>query len=184
NESAGPGGRSERTAAPGEPRVGRRPVEAPPADPAVWGVEGRDAPDLRVRGPGWGTRDHRRGDPGHPDRQACPRRSGPGRGDRAVPPEPGQLARREGPTVTDADTRAELFAAFRELGEAIPEMRAGQLVAAVGELCADLHGRGLWDASDAELLEAVWQFRRNFEAAAARANERAEPSAAADPGRT
>lgn len=46
-------------------------------------------------------------------------------------------------------------------------MRAGQLVAAVGELCADLHGRGLWDASDTELLEAVWQFRRNFETAAA-----------------
>jgi hypothetical protein len=36
-------------------------------------------------------------------------------------------------------------------------MRAGRLVAAIGELCADLHGRGLWDASDAELLEAVWQ---------------------------
>ena len=35
----------------------------------------------------------------------------------------------------------------------------------LGELCADLHGRGLWDASDAELLEAVWQFRRDFEAA-------------------
>ena len=39
------------------------------------------------------------------------------------------------------------------------------LMATVGELCADLHGRGLWDANDAELLEAVWQFRRNFEAA-------------------
>jgi hypothetical protein len=51
-------------------------------------------------------------------------------------------------------------------------MRAGQLVAAVGELCADLHGHGLWDATDAELLEAVWQFRRNFEAAAAKASRR------------
>ena len=50
----------------------------------------------------------------------------------------------------------------------MPEMRAGQLAAAVGEVCADLHGRGLWDASDAELLEAAWQFRRNFEAAAKR----------------
>jgi len=38
-------------------------------------------------------------------------------------------------------------------------------MAAVGELCADLHGRGLWDAADMELLEAVWQFRRNYEAA-------------------
>jgi hypothetical protein len=36
-------------------------------------------------------------------------------------------------------------------------------MAAVGELCADLHGRGLWDATDAELLEAVWQFRRNYQ---------------------
>ena len=46
-------------------------------------------------------------------------------------------------------------------------MRAGQIMAAVGELCADMHGRGLWDASDAEVLEAVWQFKRNFEASMA-----------------
>ena len=32
-----------------------------------------------------------------------------------------------------------------------------------GELCTDIHGRGLWDASDAELLEAVWQFHRGYE---------------------
>jgi len=44
-------------------------------------------------------------------------------------------------------------------------MRAGQLIAAVGELSADLHGRGLWDANDAELLEAISQFRRNCESA-------------------
>ena len=36
-------------------------------------------------------------------------------------------------------------------------------MAAVGELCADLHGRGLWYATDPELLEAVWQFRRNYQ---------------------
>jgi hypothetical protein len=60
-----------------------------------------------------------------------------------------------------------LFAAIQSLAAIIPEMRAGQLVAAVGELCADLHGRGLWDASDTELLEAARQFRRNFEAATA-----------------
>ena len=35
------------------------------------------------------------------------------------------------------------------------------LIPAVVELCADLHGRGLLDATDAELLEAVWQFRRH-----------------------
>jgi hypothetical protein len=67
--------------------------------------------------------------------------------------------------VSATDTRAELFAALAELSAIVPEMRAGQLLAAVGELCADLHGRGLWDAADAEFLEAVWQFRRNFEAA-------------------
>ena len=67
--------------------------------------------------------------------------------------------------MNESDTRAELFAALRDLSEIVPEMRAGQLMAAVAELCADLHGRGLGDATDAELLEAVWQFRHNFEAA-------------------
>ena len=67
--------------------------------------------------------------------------------------------------MSNNDTRAELFAALEELSQIVPELRAGQLMAAVGELCADLHGRGLWDANDDELLEAVWQFRRNFEAA-------------------
>ncbi len=67
--------------------------------------------------------------------------------------------------MNDSDTRSELFAALRDLSKIVPDMRAGQLIAAVAELCADLHGRGLWDATDAELLEAVWQFRRNFEAA-------------------
>ena len=71
--------------------------------------------------------------------------------------------------MSDSETRAELFAALQGLSEIVPEMRAGQLMAAVGELCTDLHGRGLWDANDVELLEAVWQFRRNFEAAATRA---------------
>jgi len=67
--------------------------------------------------------------------------------------------------MSENNTRAELFAALSELSGIVSEMRAGQLMAAVGELCADLHGRGLWEAGDAELLEAVWQFRRNFEAA-------------------
>jgi len=69
--------------------------------------------------------------------------------------------------VSASDTRAELFLALRDLSEIVPEIRAGQLLAAVGELCADLHGRGLWDAADAELLEAMWLFRRNFESATA-----------------
>jgi hypothetical protein len=67
--------------------------------------------------------------------------------------------------MSESNTRAELFTALQSLSEVIPEMRAGQLVAAIGELCADIHGRGLWDAADEELLEAVWQFHRNFEAA-------------------
>ena len=61
--------------------------------------------------------------------------------------------------------RANVFAALQELSEFLPDMRTGQLMAAIGELCTDLHGRGLWEASDEELLEAVWQFRRNYEAA-------------------
>ncbi len=67
--------------------------------------------------------------------------------------------------MNESETRADVFAALQGLAKLVPEMRGGQLMAAVGELCADLHGRGLWDATDAELLEAVWQFRRNFEAA-------------------
>jgi len=68
-------------------------------------------------------------------------------------------------TTTSTDTKSELYTRLSELAELVPEMRAGQLIAAIGELCADLHGRGLWDATDAELLEAVWQFRRNYESA-------------------
>ena len=64
-------------------------------------------------------------------------------------------------TTTPIDPKSELYTRLSELAGLVPEMRAGQLIAAVGELCADLHGRGLWDATDAELLEAVWQFRRN-----------------------
>jgi hypothetical protein len=69
--------------------------------------------------------------------------------------------------VSDNDIRADVFTALQQLSQAIPEMRTGQLMAAVGELCTDLHGRGLWDATDEELLESVWQFRRNYEAALA-----------------
>ena len=67
--------------------------------------------------------------------------------------------------MNESNTKADLFSALQSLSEALPEMRTGQLLAAVGELCADLHSRGLWDASDTELLEAVWQFQRNFDSA-------------------
>ncbi len=69
------------------------------------------------------------------------------------------------PTTTTTDVRSDLQASLGELYTLIPEMRVGQLLASVGELCADLHGRGLWDATDAELLEAVWQFRRSYDRA-------------------
>ena len=67
-----------------------------------------------------------------------------------------------------SETRTELFDALLSLSELVPEMRAAQLMAALGELCTDLHGRGLWDAADAEFLEAVWQFRREYESARGR----------------
>lgn len=75
--------------------------------------------------------------------------------------------------MNESNTRAQLFDALRELSDVVPEMRGGQLMAAVGELCADLHGRGLWEAADTELLEAVWRFRRDFEAAKANPGTRA-----------
>jgi hypothetical protein len=63
--------------------------------------------------------------------------------------------------------RSEVINSIQALSELVPEMRTGQLMAAIGELCADMHGRGLWDATDAELLEAVWQFQRNLESTSA-----------------
>jgi hypothetical protein len=72
--------------------------------------------------------------------------------------------------MSQQDTRSEVYANLREVSELIPEMRCAQLIAAIGELCADLHGRGLGDATDAEFLEAIWQFRRNYEATASRSD--------------
>ena len=135
HEPADSGGRSQRFTAAVEPSQRCRPVETAPTNPAVRVIE-------------VGTR-----------------RDGSGCRDRALPPEPGQFSESEGSIVSENITRAELFAALQALAGIVPEMRSGQIMAAVGELCADLHGRGLWDAADAELLEAVWQFRRGFEAA-------------------
>jgi hypothetical protein len=82
------------------------------------------------------------------------------------------IVNESGNPMNEAETRAELFSALQSLAEVATEMRGGQLMAAVGELCADIHGRGLWEATDAELLEAVWQFRRNFEASLAGASRK------------
>ena len=42
-----------------------------------------------------------------------------------------------------SDTKSKVYTRFRKLAELIPELRAGQLIAAVGGLCADLHGHML-----------------------------------------
>lgn len=68
--------------------------------------------------------------------------------------------------MNEMGMRTELFVALQSLSQLVPEMRAGQLMSALGELCTDLHGRGLWDAEDGELLETVWQFRRGIEQSA------------------
>ena len=92
-----------------------------------------------------------------------------------------QFSVRKGSIVSESETRADLFDALHTLAEIVPQMRGGQLMAAVGELCADRHGRGLWDATDVELLEAVWQFRQGFEAATIPLSEpEAKPVAVAD----
>ncbi|MEX2309513.1 MAG: hypothetical protein WD738_18070 [Pirellulales bacterium] len=65
--------------------------------------------------------------------------------------------------MNEPDSRQELFEAIRALADAAPAMRVGQLLAAAGEICSDLHGRGLWDAEDRELLEAVWKFQKDIE---------------------
>jgi hypothetical protein len=73
--------------------------------------------------------------------------------------------------MNEQNSRAELYDALQSLAEIVPQMRAGQLMAALGELCADLHGRGLWEVEDADLLEAIWRFRRGIEDAAAVAGQ-------------
>ena len=92
----------------------------------------------------------------------------PGRGDWKYRRSRAGSPRVRGPPLSDNNTRTEVCERLQELFELVPEMRCGQLMAAVGELCTDLHGRGLWEATDAEFLEAVWQFRRNYESATAR----------------
>ena len=65
--------------------------------------------------------------------------------------------------MSESDVREELFEAIHALSDAGSGMRLGQLLAAAGEVCADLHGRSLWDAEDREFLEAVWKFQRDLE---------------------
>lgn len=68
--------------------------------------------------------------------------------------------------MSELDLRREVVEAMGALIAVAPTMRVGQLVAAVGEICDDLHGRGLWDADDRELLEAIWKFQHDIENAA------------------
>jgi hypothetical protein len=67
--------------------------------------------------------------------------------------------------------RQELAAQLSQVCQLIPEMRTGQIMASVGEICQDLHGRGLWDATDEELSEAFWQFQQNYEQAIMRSHQ-------------
>jgi hypothetical protein len=66
--------------------------------------------------------------------------------------------------MNETGAREELLETIRTLADAAPSMRVGQLLAAAGEICSDLHGRGLWDAEEGELLEAVWKFLKDIEA--------------------
>ena len=75
--------------------------------------------------------------------------------------------------MSAADTRRELIEAVQKLSELVPEMRIGQLLAAVGERCAELPGRGLWDATDEELREAIWRFQDEFANTATTAQQQA-----------
>ena len=62
------------------------------------------------------------------------------------------------------DPRADLLAVLHALADEVPDMRVGQLVAALGELAADECGRTLWDADDTELRAAARRFRHDLEA--------------------
>jgi hypothetical protein len=64
--------------------------------------------------------------------------------------------------MIDGTTRTELFRALESLSSIVLQMRVGQFLAAIGEVSGDLHGRGLWDAEDAELLEAAYRFRQGM----------------------
>jgi hypothetical protein len=65
--------------------------------------------------------------------------------------------------MTKSHVRLELLEEVGDLANAAPAMRVGQLMAAAGEICSDLHGRGLWDAEDRELLEAIWKLHKDIE---------------------
>lgn len=45
--------------------------------------------------------------------------------------------------MSDRSIKIEVCDRIKELSELFPDMRCAQLIAAVGELCTDLHGRGL-----------------------------------------
>jgi hypothetical protein len=66
--------------------------------------------------------------------------------------------------MSETSDRTDLHDAIRSIGAAAPQMRVGQILAAIGELCDDMHGRGLWEADDRELLEAAWKFLHDVEA--------------------
>lgn len=70
--------------------------------------------------------------------------------------------------MSDANPRTQVHGRLRDLSERMPETRCPQLIAAVGEPCANLHARGRWVPTDPQLLKPIRQFRRNDESATAR----------------
>jgi hypothetical protein len=67
--------------------------------------------------------------------------------------------------MSGRDLRNELIETLRSISEIAPQMRIGQLTAAVGEVCGDFHGRALWEAEDRELLEAARKLHHDLESA-------------------
>jgi hypothetical protein len=55
----------------------------------------------------------------------------------------------------NSPVRNELLNILGELSAACPEMRFGQLIANLATLAQGLSAQALWDAEDAELLEAA-----------------------------
>ena len=56
------------------------------------------------------------------------------------------------------DLQSRILHRLEEIRRLCPEMRLGQILAAVGMLGEDSTGRGLWDIEDDELSEAVERF--------------------------
>jgi hypothetical protein len=59
-------------------------------------------------------------------------------------------------------TRGDLLACLRELSEAAPELRLGQLVANLATLAQGAKVEAIWDAEDEELLAAARRLLEHY----------------------